>query len=171
MYRILPYMLLFVAVVLLQIFLFDNLMISIYLNPLIYIAFILLLPMDTPSWALLLLGLFTGMTMDAVMGIAGLNTLTTLPVAFIRPRLLGMFLNREEEREGGVPSVERMGAHKFVEYIVLAVIVHHTVFFLLEALSYNYLIHTILRIVLSSSVTILFVWLIARVFTANSARQ
>ncbi len=36
--------------VLLQVFLFDNLSISIYLNPLVYVAFVALLPLDTPPW-------------------------------------------------------------------------------------------------------------------------
>ena len=43
MYRTLPYLGLFAAVALLQVFLFDNLTISIYLNPLVYIVFIALL--------------------------------------------------------------------------------------------------------------------------------
>lgn len=38
MYRTLPYLGLFAATVLLQVFLFDNLSISVYLNPLVYIA-------------------------------------------------------------------------------------------------------------------------------------
>lgn len=54
MYRTLPYLGLFAAAALLQVFLFDNLTISIYLNPLVYIVFIALLPLDTPPrqfWA------------------------------------------------------------------------------------------------------------------------
>ena len=38
MHRTLPYISLFVVTVLLQVFLFDNLSISIYLNPLVYVA-------------------------------------------------------------------------------------------------------------------------------------
>lgn len=64
MYRTLPYFMLFVVTVLLQVFLFDNLSISIYLNPLVYVAFIALLPLDTPPIVLLLSGLAVGVTMD-----------------------------------------------------------------------------------------------------------
>ena len=53
MYRTLPYLGLFAAAALLQVFLFDNLTISIYLNPLVYIVFIALLPLDTPPVVLL----------------------------------------------------------------------------------------------------------------------
>ena len=44
MYRTVPYIVLFLILALLQIFLFDNLSISIYLCPLVYIGFIVLLP-------------------------------------------------------------------------------------------------------------------------------
>ena len=64
MYRTLPYLGLFAAVALLQVFLFDNLTISIYLNPLVYIGFIALLPLDTPPAAVLGAGLALGVTMD-----------------------------------------------------------------------------------------------------------
>ena len=68
MYRTLPYLALFAATVLLQVFLFDNLSISVYLNPLVYIAFIVLLPLDTPPVVLLGAGLALGVTMDGAMG-------------------------------------------------------------------------------------------------------
>ena len=64
MYRTLPYLGLFAAAALLQVFLFDNLTISIYLNPLVYIVFIALLPLDTPPAAVLGAGLALGVTMD-----------------------------------------------------------------------------------------------------------
>ena len=56
MYRTVPYIVLFLILALLQIFLFDNLSISIYLCPLVYIGFIVLLPIDAPPVAVLFLG-------------------------------------------------------------------------------------------------------------------
>ena len=46
MYRTLQYAILFVVLVLLQVFLFSRIGISIYVHPLVYIAFILLLPIE-----------------------------------------------------------------------------------------------------------------------------
>ena len=83
MYRIVTYTLLFLVTVLLQIFLFDNLSVSIYLNPLIYIAFILLLPVDTPAVLLLFAGVAMGVVMDMLMGTAGINTMACVLMAFL----------------------------------------------------------------------------------------
>lgn len=121
MHKTLPYLALFAVVVLLQVFLFDNLSISIYLNPLVYVAFIALLPLDTPPVVLLLSGLATGVTMDLAMGAAGVNTIATLLIAFARPTLLGLlysvtiFGRRHPQyrtaREPGLPELpDRAGA-------------------------------------------------------------
>ena len=109
MHRTLPYISLFVVTVLLQVFLFDNLSISIYLNPLVYVAFVALLPLDTPPVVLLASGLAMGVTMDFAMGAAGVNTIATLLIAFVRPALLRTLYTRDDAREGGVPCAGRLG--------------------------------------------------------------
>ena len=167
MYRTLPYLALFAATVLLQVFLFDNLSISVYLNPLVYIAFIVLLPLDTPPVVLLGAGLALGVTMDGAMGAAGINTIATLLVAFLRPALLSLFCDRENLREGGVPSPERLGRRVFTDYLLLLTLLHHAVFIVLETLSWSHALHTLARIAVSSAVTALFVWIIARIFTVK----
>ena len=167
MYRTLPYLGLFVAAVLLQIFLFDNLSISIYLNPLVYIVFIALLPLDAQPVTLLGAGLLLGVVMDQAMGSAGINTIVTLPVAFFRPQIAAMICGRENIREGGIPSPGRLGSHKFFVYLLTLTMIHHTLFFLLEALSWSHLFHTVVRIVVSSAVSAAFSWIITRIFTAK----
>ena len=167
MHKTLPYLALFAVVVLLQVFLFDNLSISIYLNPLVYVAFIALLPLDTPPAAVLGAGLALGVTMDFAMGAAGINTIATLLIAFLRPTLIGMLYGRENAREGGVPSSARFGERIFVGYLVALTLIHHAVFFSLEALSWIHLPHTLLRIAVSSAVSVGFIWIIARIFTAK----
>lgn len=167
MYRTLPYLLLFVMTMLLQVFLFDNLSISIYLNPLIYIAFIILLPLSAPHVVVLVAGLVTGVAMDYTMGAAGVNTIATLLIAFLRPWLLTMLSGRDDMREVGTPSPETLGRRVFIQYLVLMVLLHHAVFFSLEALSWSHLMHTLLRIVVSTVVSVGFIWVIARVFTSK----
>lgn len=167
MHRFLPHTLLFIVVTLLQTFLFDNLSISVYFNPLIYIVFLLLMPLDTPPIGLLGAGLLLGVTMDYTMGAAGVNTIATLPIAFLRPWIIDLFVNRDGIREGGIPSADRMGSRKFLEYLIVTILLHHVIFFSFEALSWNHVLQTVLRIVVSTIVTIGFSWLIARFFTAK----
>jgi len=47
------------------------------------------------------------------------------------------------------------------------VLLHHAVFFSLEALSWMHLVRTLVRIVVSGAVSVAFIWIIARIFTAK----
>ena len=82
MQRTIEYILFFVAVVLLQSLLFDNLVLTRYVVPLYYVVFMLLLPVGTGRMALLLLGAALGMVMDTTMGTPGLNVIATAAVGF-----------------------------------------------------------------------------------------
>lgn len=167
MHRTAPYMLLFVVLALLQIFLFNNLAISSYFSPLVYLVFLVLLPLETSGIAMLLLGLATGMVMDHTMGTAGINTFATLFVAFFRRNLITLLSNREDLRDEGIPSPERMGVQLFWSYAVAMVLLHHAIFFIMESLSWMHLGRTLLRILLSSGGTLFVLYLTERLFTPN----
>lgn len=167
MHRTISYIVLFVVMLLLQIFLFDNLSLSIYFNPLIYIAIIVLLPLETPQIATLATGLGTGICMDLLMGTAGLNTIATLFVSFFRQTTLTLTLHQDEARERGVPSPERMNARSFLIYLVSLVLLHHIIFFSLETLSTAHLLHTLVRIIVSSAASVFFLWYVTRIFTTK----
>lgn len=113
MYRLLEYGILFFVMVILQVFLFSRIGISIYVNPLVYIAFVILLPMEIAGALLLVLGMVLGMTVDFFMGTAGINTIATLFAAFCRPAVLTLLVGKDEVKEGGVPNVNRIGLKRF----------------------------------------------------------
>lgn len=172
MHRIPAYIVLFLTLTLIQIFLLNNLMAGAYFCPMIYVAFIILLPLDTPAIVLLGCALAMGITMDMSMGIAGLNTATVLPIAFFRSNLLGMLSSHDEQRDDGIPTPKRMGQNLYWSYLLVMIFIHHTLFFMLEALSWEHIGRTLLRILCSTSTTLLLVWLTGRLFTNKySTRQ
>lgn len=167
MYRLFAYSLLFLVSMLFQVFFFDNLAISIYLSPLVYVAFIALLPMETPPIVVLACGLLTGLTMDWTMGLEGINTSVTLFSAFTRRMVMNLAIGKETVREGGVPTVWKVGNYSFILYLVLFVALHHLAFFLLESLSWELMPIALLRFVLSSAVTVCFIWLFSQLFLSK----
>lgn len=170
MYRTLPYFVLFAATTLLQALFFDNLPLGPWCSPLVYIAPVLLLPFDTRPVAVLGCGLVCGLAADYAMGTAGLNVAATLPIAFLRPNLLALVSKREDNRDEGIPTPERMGRRVYWSYLVLLTGVHHLLFFLLEALSWQQLPQTALRILASGAVTVAVVGLAERLLTAKALR-
>ncbi len=171
MYRTGEYILLFATSVLLQIFFFNELSLSSCFAPLVYVAFIILLPLNTaPVWVLLS-GLVTGVLMDLTMGTAGLNTIATLAAAYMRQPLLNLIFGHNNVREGGVPSESRMGRRHFVYYFVSLTVLHNAVFFAFETFTTAYPWHQLLRFVVSAAASVLFVWALTRLFTSKlSAR-
>ena len=159
MYRTLEYTILFVVMALLQVFLFSRIGVSVYIHPLAYVAFIILLPMEIAPLLLLTLGL--------LMGTAGINTIATLFVAFCRPTLLNLLVGKDEVKDGGIPNVNRLGIKKFIKYASFMVLLHSTVFFIFETLSLHFFYLTLLRILLSSAVTLLLVYFCQRLFSVN----
>ncbi len=171
MYRTLHYIGLLVILMLIQTFVFDNLAISVWFYPLIYVTFIVLLPIDTRPIMVLLTALAVGIIADYTTGGAGLNTSATLLVGFIRQPLLNRFCDNDDLRDGGIPSPQRMGGEwKFVRYAALIVFIHHLTLFLLESMSMTYLLHTLLRTLLSGGFTLLFVWISMRLFIFKISR-
>ena len=166
MYRTVPYIVLFLILALLQIFLFDNLSISIYLCPLVYIGFIVCC--DRRSAGCSAFSGFVDVRCDGLGdGGSGINTIATLPVAMLRRPLLQSVCGKEGIREGGIPSSIRLGQGGFLRYLAAMVVVHHFLFFMLESLSWAQLFHTLVRLVVSSAVTVGFIWLLARLFTTK----
>lgn len=156
---------------LIQMFVFDNLAIGVWFNPLVYITLIVLLPIETRPIVVLLTGLAVGIVADCTTGGAGLNTSSTLLVAFMRHPLLSYFCDNDDLRDGGVPSPQRMGGEwKFLRYAATMVFIHHLALFLLESMSIGYLLHTLFRTLLSGGFTLLFVWISMRLFTFKISR-
>lgn len=159
------YILLFVVSALLQIFFFNNLSLWSCFAPIVYMAFVLLLPLNAPSVVVLLSGLAMGVTMDLTMGTAGLNTIATLAASYLRRPVLNLTLGAEVVRDGGLPTVVRMGQRQFVQYLIIMTVLHGAVFFGFEAFTTSYFWHQFLRFVVSTTFSILFVWLIMALFT------
>lgn len=165
------YILLFWVAAALQLFVFDPMRGWIYFSPLVYIAFVVLLPMNAKPVAVLLLGLLMGVFMDFFSGTAGLHTIATLFTAYIRKFVMVFTLGKESVEEGGMPSVKSLGPAKFMRYASLVVGIHCLLYFTVESLSWNYYYVVLLKTAVSGMVTLLGVWLISLLFTSRSRKK
>lgn len=153
MIRFLEYTATFVLLLILQEFVFDNINLGGVVNPYIYIMFIILLPLDIPGWLLLLLGFGAGGAVDFMSGTAGLQTIASTWLAFVRPGVVGLLLGKDLVYEGGIPTAGRVGTGKFLRYVAAMVLLFDIPFFILEDLSGSVGVIA-LRIVLSSAFSV-----------------
>jgi rod shape-determining protein MreD len=152
--------LVFILLVLLQVLLFNNIQFSGYVNPYIYIMFILLLPVEIPSWLLLLLSFGLGLIMDLFTSSPGMHSSATVLTAFVRPFILRVISPRDGYEARSEPSMMTYGFRWFLIYTVLIVLIHHTALFYIEVFRFADFFRTMLRVLLSSLFTVTFILLI-----------
>ncbi len=149
----------FVLLVVLQLLIFNNIEFSGYVNPYVYVMFILILPVSIPSWILLLLGFLTGFVIDIFTGTMGVHTFATVLASFVRPWVLSLNVTAEVAEGDMSPSSSRSGLRWFFIYTVTVVLVHHLALFFVELFSLKHFFHTLLRVLLSTAVTTFFILL------------
>jgi len=136
---ILKYTFLFIFYVLLQVFVLNHIGFLQFVNPYLYIYFIISLPIATPRIPVLLLAFFLGGVIDIFGNTPGIHIFACVLTAFIRPYLLQIF---ESTR-------------KFY-YILMLVAVHHISLFLLEAaILFSWFVY--LKIICSIAFTMLLI--------------
>ncbi len=154
---IIRYSLIFIILVLLQILLFDNIQFSGYVNPYVYIMFILLLPVEIPAWLLLLLSFALGFTIDLFSGSPGMHSSATLLAGFVRPHVLRLIAPRDGYESGSGPSMQAFGFRWFLTYTVIIILVHHTALFYLEVFRLTGFFRTFARVLVSSLFSVTFI--------------
>ena len=157
---ILRFGLIFILLILFQVLLFNNIQFSGYVNPYVYIMFILLLPIEIPAWLLLLLSFFTGLIIDFFSGSPGMHTFATVLAGFVRPYVLRLVSPRDGYESGPDPSMMIYGFRWFMTYALLIVLIHHFALFYIEVFRFADFFRTMLRVLLSTVFSMTFILLI-----------
>jgi len=158
--RILRYILIFVILILLQLFLFNNIQFSGYVNPYVYIMFIMLLPFEVSSWFLIIISFFTGFTIDIFTGTPGMHTAATVLAGFSRPFILRIISPRDGYEASSEPSLFVYGFRWFFFYTLLMVFIHHLMLFYVEVFRLTGFFNTFLRVLLSTLFSVTFIVLL-----------
>lgn len=146
----------FLILVLFQVLVLNNIQFLGYINPYLYILFILSLPVQTPRWFTLVLAFAIGLTIDIFSNTPGTHAFATVLIAFLRNGTIKLFTSIEEGNNP-TPSFYTFGVSAYIKYVVLMVIIHHTTLFFLEAFSFVNFWIVSSKIVLSSFFSILLI--------------
>lgn len=150
---LIKYAFIFVVLVLIQVLFLNQMQISGYLNPYMYILFVMLLPLSAPRYIVLLSGFLLGLTIDIFSNSLGLHAAATVFIAYVRPFVVRSISDREEEISD-YPGLKQNKFSWFLYYTAVMVFLHHFILFFLEIFSFAQFFSTLLRIVLSSLLSI-----------------
>lgn len=166
--KIIIHILRFVVFVLIQGLVLNHVNIYGYINPLLYVMFILLLPFEMSRPLTLILAFLLGYSVDLFSGTPGMHAAASVFVAFLRPYFINTIMKREEDEVDSEPTLSAIGFRKMLYFSIVLVLIHHLVFFFIEAFRISEILQTTIRALLSSVFTILMIVLIQFLFFSKS---
>jgi hypothetical protein len=147
----------FVILIAAQLLIFNSIQFSGYINPYIYVLFILLLPFETPKWLLLITAFLLGFIMDIFSDTPGMHTAATVFMAFLRPFVLNLISPREGYESGTFPRVFYYGVNWFTRYALILIFAHHFILFYIEIFRFGNFFSTFFRVILSTVMSLIFI--------------
>ena len=148
---------LFIILVFLQIWLFGNIHLFSLATPLVYIYFIIKLPISMNRNTVIVLSALLGFIIDIFSGTLGLSMTVTILTGFLRHYLLKLFAPRDVF-EDYVPSLSTLGRFPFVKYAGSMTLIQVSLLYLIESFSLFNPVLLALRIISSFALTILLIF-------------
>ncbi len=139
----------FLLLAILQVFFFNNFMFLGYMNPYVYISFILFLPANISRSYALILAFMLGWTIDIFENSGGVHIAATVLIAYLRPLILRM-IGRGQAADSKDLKFSELRLASLITYLLLSIFIHHFTISLLEAFNFDYLWIVIRRSLVSS---------------------
>ncbi|MDR0733551.1 MAG: rod shape-determining protein MreD [Dysgonamonadaceae bacterium] len=148
--------LLFILLVLLQVWLFNNIHVFGVATSFVYLDFTLRLPVKMNRNIVLVLSALMGLVIDLFGSTLGLNMSVMVIVGFLRFYLLKLFASRDIY-EDYVPSFQTLANFMFVRYVGTMTLIHVVILHLIESFTLFDPLRLILRILGSFILTVLLI--------------
>jgi rod shape-determining protein MreD len=151
------YIVSFILLLAADILVISKLNLSFFLNPHIYIMFIILLPMFTDRHVLMLTAFFMGLIVDQFLGTGGIHAASALIMAYLRQVLLVAFAPRDGYGKDDFLTIDKFGLVNFLMYCGFMVLIFHFSLFFIELFSFRNILITLVRTIASGGLSLLLI--------------
>lgn len=165
---ILRHILSFILLTGFQVFILNNLDISGYFNPQVFILFLLLLPVNTDLWICLLIGFLGGTLVDGLAGTYGIHAFSCTALGYYRFFYIKYSLDKEEIERGMTPNLRNLPVTWHFFYLLISSLIYHGIAFFMEAFKFSGLIVLAGKAFVSGIVAALIMLLIGFVFSRKT---
>ena len=156
----------FIVLVLVQILVLNHINFLGYINPYIYILFIILFPVKNSRPLFIFLSFLLGLTIDLFSDSGGIHAAACVTIAYIRPVGLKFSFGMIYEHHSIKFSNVEFGSK--LTYIALLTSSQHLVLFSLEVFNFSKIILTLQKTLFSSIFTIIMCVLVTIIFSRKS---
>jgi len=145
----------FVLLVLVQVFILNQLEIGSGILIMAYPLFIFLLPYELNLSFTLLISFVMGICIDAMSNTFGLHTSALLLFAYMRPLVFSRFASQEDYEMNKEANIYTLGTAWFILTFGTLLLLHHLWFFLFEVANLSELTYILKKTILSTIVSFL----------------
>ena len=145
---------LFIVLITIQVVVLNHIQWNGYVNPYVYVLFILLLPVEIPNWLLLVIAFFTGLTIDMFGNSEGFHAAATVFMAFARPGVLRLIAPRDGYEAETRLTPQVMGFTWFLTYVSIMVLLHHVFFFYVEIFRFSEFFITFFKAIINTIISV-----------------
>lgn len=133
---LLKYFCLFIACILLQVLIFNRIILFHVAVPIIFIYFIVRLPIDIKLPYLFTLAFLLGIIIDIFSDTPGVNALACTLIAAIRKPVFFAYMTKDDMTERMTPCVSTMGIMEYCKYLLTFVVIYCLLVFTIEYFSF-----------------------------------
>jgi rod shape-determining protein MreD len=134
MNRVLYVAFLFLSLLFLQVFVCNNILFLGYINPYLYIAFVIFYPLKKERSLFLLVSFLLGLAIDFFLDSGGINAFALLFVAYIRLFLVRLIFKKTEQ-DYLLFKLQQEPFGKVFNYVMILIVIHHFILFSLANFS------------------------------------
>ncbi|MBU2019640.1 MAG: hypothetical protein KJ941_08340 [Bacteroidetes bacterium] len=145
----------FIAFVLIQVFVLNQIELGWGILPMICPLVIFLLPVELETSMLMLIAFVMGVCVDSLSNTFGLHTSSLVLFAYLRPWVFKRFAPREDYELNKETNLFTMGTNWFVTTFGTLILIHHLWFFLFELADLSEIGFLIQKVLLSVIVSFL----------------
>jgi len=156
----------FLFLVLIQVIVFNNINFLGYINPYIYILFIILYPIKNNRVLFISLSFLLGLAVDLFLDSGGVHATACVTIAYVRPVILKFAFGMIYEHQTVKFSTTEFGQR--LTYFSIAIFIHHFILFSLEVFNTSKIILILQKTLFSSIFTILLCLLITVLFSKKN---
>ena len=153
----------FIALLLIQVAILNRINFGGFINPQIYVLYVILFPYyNKHKGYFLLSSFFLGISIDFFMNSGGINAFSLTLIAFFRQDIFNMILGKQNKNES--ISFHDIPTAKAITYIIILTFIHATSIFWLENFSLDQLGAMFIRILLSTIYSTVIIYLSLSLF-------
>ncbi|MEQ9437773.1 MAG: Rod shape-determining protein MreD [Cyclobacteriaceae bacterium] len=137
----------------------------------VYVAFLLLLPIEINVIAAMILGFATGLLVDIFYNTFGIHAAACVFIMYIRKLWIDFLTPRGGYEMGSIPSPRSQGIQWFMTYAFPLLLIHHMLIFFIEIGGFQLFSYTALKALASTAFSLIMILVIQYIIYSSSRRN